>query len=158
MSDAAAVAASKSPSEIAFDDDLDSGPEKCGFVCHVLVSSLAVTYTAWIVSYAVSEEEAPAWTTILPAAAICLFFATPILYGATNAVAATPSAVDALETIQDRYTVKPPRNASNSSHGYFRDPMESSSEINTRSSISEICDIDVADINDLVVRSSVHVR
>lgn len=94
-------------------------------------------------------EASAAWTTVLSMVAVCFFFAAPVVYGAINALLATPSRIDAVETIQDGYTVKPPRNI-NKDYSYFRNPMESCSD---SSCLPEICDMDVADINDLLARS-----
>jgi hypothetical protein len=168
------------PTTACQNEDVDSGSEKCGFVCHAMVVLIAVTYTAWIllvVNNPSSGNQQPQYdaaydwtaatvTVTLPAMAICLFFAAPFVYASINAFAGAVANIDALETVYDTYTVQPlPRktwNTNNSTNTdsvstedscYFRNPLESNSSSNVSNcSIPEICDLDVADINDLVVR------
>jgi len=143
---------SRSPSAIAFDDDIDSGSEKCGFVCHVLMVLLAVLYTAWISSFYYyvdskqqQQQQAPTWTIVFPTAVVCLFFAAPVLYGSLNAMTATVTHFDSLCTIQDKYSEATSASSlSNQSNGLFHQNTENGDII------PEICDLDVAAINDLV--------
>jgi hypothetical protein len=167
----------RSPSEIAFEDDVDSGSEKCGFVCHVFVILLGIVYTVWIISfyctdflwlaknYGISDEEhppssiakeplsPPTWTSVLPAVAIGAFFAAPVLYGSMNAWHAVP-APDAVSTVSDPSTLRAPR-GSNVRHPVIDGATTScSSSSSSENDIPQICDLDVADINDLVWRNT----
>ena len=144
--------ACSSPSAIAFEDDIDSGPEKCGFVCHVLMVLFAVTYTAWISSFYYEnatankqqQQQAPVWTIVFRTAVVCLFFAAPVLYGALNAMAAAPHSFDSLCTIQDKHSAETSSNDDKSFAGHLL------CQNNENGEIPEICDLDVAAINDLV--------
>ena len=148
----------RSPAARAFaDDDADSGAEKCGFVCHVLIVLLGVMYTAFVlkVNYFSSSDDndvAPPrrhyWIRVVPTAIVCVFFAA-LLLSYVGIAFSSSSRLDALETIEDEYTttkeslrvVQQEDDDTKSSGGGSEDDDEG---------ISTICDLDVAVINDLV--------
>jgi hypothetical protein len=166
-STAAATAAS-------FADDPNSSSERCGFVGHVMVLFLGAICTAYAArntslpssSTTIWPETAPIWTMVLPALAIVAFFLIPLTYGVINATLATPSRADALETIQDSFTVPAPPAPTVSpdekrecatvitapNNWYFRNPFQESWNEDGDGCLAEICDLDVAHVNDLVTR------
>jgi len=172
-----------SAAAVAFADDVDSGSEKCGFVCHVLVVLLAMmgvtSRTAWAVLWLNGapndssgssnddgsgggsrlQEQDDHWRkspprgssmmVVVPQTAIvCLFFAALVLHYVVTAWNCSRR-LDALETIQDEY------NNNNKTPAALLHPQpedENSTSKNSRSEgmISDIADLDVATINDLV--------
>jgi hypothetical protein len=107
-------------------------------------------YTAWIlsfyyVSYSSQQQlAAPAWTMVFPTAVVCLFFAAPILYGSLNAMTAANTAqFDSLCTVQDKYSKAKP-SFGKTARGFDQNNKNRSEDI------PEICDLDVAVINDLI--------
>jgi PIG-P len=167
---AAAAAAS-------FADDTNSSSERCGFVGHVMVLCLGALYTVYVArntsvtssSTAIWPETttAPMWTMVLPVLAMVVFFLIPVTYGILNAALATPSRADALETIQDSFSVPAPpppapstavisgekRNATTAfalPQWYFRNAFQENWNEDGDGSLPEICDLDVAHVNDLV--------
>lgn len=175
--------------DLEADMDSDSGYETCGFVCHVVTTILAVSYTAWIGSFYYSRWSQfqnlnaetlqqlhhetmlhfplpPAWTSLVPTLAVGLFFSVPIVYTILNATSVAP--VYSLESIQDKYTVQSPpprsiaptcaRESETINVSYFRNPSDNQSgskilldhtSYMNKNGIPEICDIDVANINNL---------
>ena len=173
--------------------------EQCGFVLHVMIVLVAVTYTTWILSFyclplpivqnATLDGTRPAlwvyssnkptpgppvWTIIIPLAVILLFFLIPIVYGGcinrSAVVASTKNRQQSISILQDTHTIRPryvsPKNAYDDYNAtcYYQNPMswtparygKNSFNIDqgivthATSTVPDICEIDVADINDLI--------
>jgi hypothetical protein len=144
------------PASIAFADDTDSGAEKCGFVCHVLVVLVAMTNTAWILhAHFIRDDGPPRWTRVAPAVVVCLFVASLVMYYVINAFVVCANKLDALETIRDEFS--PPatrlgakRTAPASVVSTKKVIFPGKEENDLDEIISHIFDLDVAEINDLV--------
>ena len=122
------------------------------------------------------EQVPPLWTIIIPIAVIFLFFLIPIVYGGcinrSAVVVTTHNQQTSLSMLQDAHTIRPVYVSPNSitvaenlydennatTSNYYRNPMsweparngKSSRNGTATSAIPDICDIDVADINDLL--------
>lgn len=179
-----------SAAAVAFADDVDSGSEKCGFVCHVLVvllTAAAVTSRLalrWVRlplwwngapddgdSFGSSndddssggsrlQEEEDPWRTspprgslmVVPQTAIaCLFFAALFLIYVVTAWNCSYR-LDALETIQDEYNNNSNNNKTQEAllHRQPADDENTSARSSRSDGISDIADLDVPTINDLV--------
>lgn len=144
------------PASIAFADDADSGAEKCGFVCHVLVVLVTILYTAWIVhAHFIGADGPPRWTRVTPAVVVCLFVAALVMYYVVNAFVICANKLDALETIRDEFSPPAPRldakRTDPASVVSTKKAALQGKEVNGLDEIvSRIFDLDVAEINDLV--------
>jgi hypothetical protein len=158
----------------SFADDPNSSSERCGFVGHVMVLCLGALFTVYVArNTSVASPStaiwpvttAPIWTMVLPILATVVFFLIPVTYGIINASLATPSRADALETIQDSFFVPAPpapltatdetRKATTTGissvpQWFFRNPLQENWNENGDGSLPEICDLDVAHVNDLL--------
>jgi hypothetical protein len=148
---------SRTPASIAFADDADSEAEKCGFVCHVLVVLVAITYTVWILqAHFISADGPPRWTRVAPAIAVCLFVASLALYYVINAFVVCANKLDALETIRDEFSppstvrVGAQSTAPHSDASTKKAVVSGNDENDNDEIVSHIFDLDVAEINDLV--------
>lgn len=128
----------------------DSAFEVCGFACHVLLVLLSSLYLIWVFSPSITCDSAelqegcawsfipdPVWTIVVPTALLSVFVAAPLIYGALNGLSAAP--VDSIESLRDDYSVLPRK--------------EMKRGLRDESSVPAICDLDVADINDLAFES-----
>lgn len=121
-------------------------------------------------------NQPPLWTILLPITMIVLFFLIPIVYGAcinrSVSVAMSNKNRKSLSTIQDSHTIRPLYvspllNMTSSSLyedkddfiKYYHDPMSwtpiqneksDNADIKFTTTVPDICDIDVADINNLL--------
>jgi hypothetical protein len=155
-----------------------------------MIVALATSYTGWIIvsisafhSESVTSESRglllpSTWSMHLPTVAALLFFLAPILYGLINTT--LPPSVDAIESLQDRFSVRPPRRKvylstrggecdnipcdTSSLLSYYQNPICDDDGVENNEDydrIPEICDLDVADINDLLcpaARNVLHSR
>ena len=132
------------------DDDEDafgSSTEKCGFVCHLITLLLAVVYTIYWCSFVVATQEEgntiPLWMSTLPATAVCLFYAAPLLYGVLN------TTLVALPTHSACWQDAHSRPAPNEQPA-ATDDDDDDDDNNNNGGILEIYDIDVGVVNDSV--------
>jgi hypothetical protein len=177
--------------------------EQCGFVIHVTVVLLSLSYTIWILQFYMDPYVAgssgtpqtapqqqqlslspPAWTVVLPTLLVVLFWAAPVAYGFVNAGQAAAAVSQkrqtlAMTVLQDGTTrVAPPlytavpkqRGHKTSDNGhtntmqeYLQRPLETVSAASATTTagsrhqgqedhLPDVCDIDVACINDWVWR------
>lgn len=126
------------------ESEVGSPTERCGFVLHVIVAVVSVIYTGWVLLvFGGWGEDPPSrmFSHILPTTAVSLFFAAPILYAISNAsIVATPQSIESLE---DSVTEKQKRSSSKTG------TTERNHVRNQASSLPDIVDLDVKEINDL---------
>ena len=147
---------SRTPASMAFADDADSRSEKCGFICHVLIVLVSIIYTFWVLQahWSGSDDSAPRWMRVAPAVVVCLFVAAQINYYVLNAFVVSTSQLDALETIQDEFSVRQTMRTAPGHVDLSKETVPMSNNNNNENdldeAISQIFDVDVAEINDLV--------
>jgi len=137
------LSSSRSPADVAFQGNVDSGSEKCGFVVHVLVVLTTTAYAGFLLHpQLVSQHgDTPIWTLILPVTIASLFIATLIsLY--VIIVFSVSSRPDAAETICCTATAK-----------NIVLPTEQAEATGDDEISNTICDLDVAVINDKLVKA-----
>ena len=89
---------------------------------------------------------------VAPAVVVCLFVAAQVNYYVLNAVVVSTSQLDALETIQDEFSVRQTMRTAPGHVDLSKEtvPMSNNNENDLDEAISQIFDVDVAEINDLV--------
>ena len=143
------------PASIAFADDADSGAEKCGFVCHVLVVLVAILYTVWILhAHFIRADGPPRWTRVAPAVVVCCFVAALVMYYVISAFVICTNKLDALETIRDEFSPPVPRLGAKRTGpapvvSTKKAVWPGEAENDLDEIVSHIFDLDVAEINDL---------
>jgi len=133
----------RSPADVAFQGNVDSGSEKCGFVVHVLVVLTTSVYAGFLLhSQLVSQHDTtPTWTLMVPVTIACLFVATLISLFVI-VVFSVSSRPDAAETTSCCTTI-------DKKHVL---PAEAAEAIGDDEISNIICDLDVAVINDKLVK------
>jgi hypothetical protein len=126
----------------------ESSAEKCGFMCHVLCLPLTVLYLLWIwvpddtlhaADINITYYPDKSWSIVIPVSVVGVFCAAPIIYSIVNLLSVPR--VESIDTVRDDYTRPPPFDLPASFSGI------------DKSSVPEIYDLDVADVNDRIVAS-----